>query len=208
MDFRTVAETEHAKMPATALGRVVVVSGPSGAGKTTLLKRVLAECGRTLHLAISATTRAPRPGERDGVDYYFLSDEDFARRREIGEFVECFQVFSKMHWYGTLLAEVEPRLRRGEWVILEIDVQGARAVREKFPDALTIFVRPESLQELETRLRSRGTEAEPVIQRRLEVARGELAAADEYRYQVVNQSLDQAVQDICRILDSSGETDS
>lgn len=150
--------------------------------------------------SVSATTRPPRPGEADGRDYHFLSDEEFARRREGGEFVECFQVFNHSCWYGTLWSEITPGLTAGKWVVLQIDVHGALTVIERFPDAVTIFLRPSSREELERRLRGRGTETEQSICRRLAEADAELALAGRYRYQVVNDRLDRAVQEICDLL--------
>jgi len=183
-------------------GKVVVVSGPSGVGKTTVLRQLLQHAPVPLVPSVSATTRAPRPGEVHGVDYYFLTPEEFARRRQRGEFLECFQVFGKDCWYGTLRSEVTPRLEAGKWVLLEIDVQGASDVMRQYPDAVTIFLRPASPDELQRRLRGRGTEGEQAIQSRLEQARKELAQADRYRYQVVNDNhkVDRAVSEIREIL--------
>ena len=110
--------------------------------------------------SVSATTRPPRPGESDGVDYHFLTPDEFERRRRAGEFIECFQVFDSGYWYGTLRSEAMAGLRAGKWVVLNIDVQGGMAVMEQFPDAVTIFVRPGSMEELERRLRGRDTENE------------------------------------------------
>ncbi|HEY5315894.1 MAG TPA: guanylate kinase [Pirellulales bacterium] len=183
-----------------APGRLIVVSGPAGAGKTTLLKRMFAECRRPLVASVSATTRQPRPGEADGVDYHFLSPEEFARRREADEFLECCEVFGRGDWYGTLRSEVTPSLAAGKWVVLEIDVQGATAILELYPDAVTIFVLPESYAELERRLRGRGTESDAALARRLEVARRELVSASRYRYRVVNDDLDRATREMCDIL--------
>jgi len=191
-------------MASGSRGRLVVVSGPSGVGKTTVLKRLLATCPLPLERSVSATTRAPRPGETDGVDYRFFSKEEFARRRQRGEFLESFEVFGTEEWYGTLLSEVAPSLEAGKWVILGIDVQGALSVMDHFPEAITIFIRPSSLEVLEERLRGRGTESEPVIRRRLERAQTELALASRYQYQVINDDLDQAVREICDILTCVG----
>jgi len=193
-------------MTAAAPGKVVIVSGPSGAGKTTVMKLVFQRCGAPLVQSVSATTRPPRPGERDGIDYHFLGDEDFGRRRERGEFLECFEVFGRGYWYGTLREEVTSGLRQGKWVVLEIDVQGAMAALEHYPQAITIFVRPGSLEELERRLRCRGTEAEEAIQRRLRQAQYELEMSQRYTHVVINDDIDQAVSEICRILDNARDS--
>jgi guanylate kinase len=186
-------------------GNVVVISGPSGAGKTTVLHRVFETCDRPLAYSVSATTRPPRPGETDGVDYHFLSPQEFHRRREAGDFIECFEVFGRGSWYGTLAAEVATGLERGKWVVLDVDVQGARAVVERFPQAVTIFLDPGSIEELERRLRARRTETPEEVQRRLAAARRELEAVGWYRYHVVNDSPDRAAREICQILSQVGE---
>jgi guanylate kinase len=203
----TVADPEFAAMTPTKLGRLVVISGPSGVGKSTVVRQVLAQFEGRLRLSVSATTRPPRGDEREGVDYYFLSDAEFARRMAAGEFLECVEVFGRGHWYGTLWSEVRGSLSRGIWVILEIDVDGAREVLRQFPEAVTVFIRPDSMDELERRLRFRGTEKEEAIQRRLAVARHELQLAEQYEHQVVNVTVEQTVDEICDILRTRGLTD-
>lgn len=186
-------------------GRLLIFSGPSGAGKTTVLREVLKKTKRTLNMSVSATTRPPRPGERDGVDYQFLTDEEFQRRRAAEDFLECFEVFGRGYWYGTLRDTVSASLKAGQWVVLEIDVQGRAKVVEQYPEATTFFVRPESLEVLEQRLRARGTENEETIARRLEVARHEWPFGKEYTYEIINHSIEQAVDEICRKLEQLGE---
>ena len=185
-------------------GKLVIISGPSGAGKTSVVRQLLATSALPLVLNVSATTRPSRDGERDGMDYHFLTEREFQEKREAGEFLECFEVFGQGHWYGTLRDDVSASLAQGKWVILEIDVEGMRQVIKHHPDAVTIFVRPTDLDELENRLRGRGTESEGRIQRRLEVARQELQSADQYQYQVVNRVLADAVADIERLLANIG----
>ncbi len=189
------------------LGRLVVVSGPSGVGKSTVVKQVLEKLSGRLIPSISATTRAPRTGEKDGVDYYFLSPEEFARRRLSGDFLETAEVFGQGHWYGTLWSAVRPSLDAGKWVLLEIDVAGTEEVLRQFQNALTIFIQPSTIEELERRLRSRATETDAAIERRLEVARREIALADRYKHQVVNDTVSQAVDDIVNILQNEGILD-
>ena len=181
-------------------GKLIIISGPSGVGKTTVLKQLFADCPLPLEPSVSATTRSQRPGEVDGQSYHFLDSDDFQRRREAGAFLECVEVFGRGHWYGTLREPVQTALTGGKWIVLEIDVAGADEVLKHYPDAITIFVHPGSLEELESRLRGRGTETEDALARRLEVASRELDAADRYRHVVINQSIDQTVNDICLLL--------
>src|SRR5689334_21518289 len=115
--------------------KLIVLSGPAGVGKSTILRNLLAKYPIELRFSVSATTRPPRPGETEGVDYYFLSPEEFQRRRQAGEFLECCEVFGRGQWYGTLLSEVRPSPGSQKWVLLDIDVDGAEKVREQFPDA-------------------------------------------------------------------------
>lgn len=181
-------------------GRLVIISGPSGVGKSTVVARLLRECPLPLVMSVSATTRPPRPGERDGVNYHFLSPQQFEERRLAGDFLESCEVFGRGYWYGTLKSEVASGLAAGKWVILEIDVEGAMKVLPQAPGAVTLFVHPGSMEELERRLRGRGTETEEAVQRRLEIARRELTFAGRYSHIVENRSVDEAVHEICQIL--------
>lgn len=184
-------------------GSLVVISGPSGVGKTTILKMLLDRLP-ALVPSISATTRPPRAGEQDGVDYHFLAAEEFAQRRERGEFLECCRVYGRDSWYGTLVDEVAPRLADGRWVVLEIDVEGTLSVLERYPAAVTIFVEPSRPEQLDERLSRRGTESAEAIERRLEVARRELGQAHLYKHRVVNENVDDAVASIVSILSNAG----
>ncbi len=168
--------------------------------KSTVVRRLLEDCPLPLQLSVSATTRVPRNGEVDGVDYHFLSKEEFRAKRETGDFLECKEVFGRGDWYGTLRSVVSTGLKQGKWVILEIDVQGARNVLEQHSDAITIFVHPGSMVELERRLRARGTETEESIARRLEVASTEMSLRHLYRHEVVNQQVEDTVNQICELL--------
>lgn len=189
--------------PNSTPGRLVIFSGPSGVGKTTVLAAILATCTRPLMMSVSATTRPQREGETAGISYHYLTHEEFQQRRQQDDFLECTEVFGRGNWYGTLKATVKAGLADGKWVILEIDVDGAQKVIKHYPDAITIFVHPGSVQELERRLRGRGTESESSLLRRLEVAGRELAMANQYEHIVINQSVDQTAADICHILENA-----
>src|ERR671928_1415676 len=175
------------------MSRVFVITGPSGVGKGTLI-RTLRERLPELALSVSATTRAPRPGERDGVDYHFLSDEEFQRRVDAGEFVEHATYSGRR--YGTLRSELERRIRAGAPVVLEIEVQGARQVRETMPEALQVFIAPPSREALRARLVGRGTDDPEEVDARLRTAEEELAAQDEFGEVVVNDRLEDAVDEL------------
>ena len=184
----------------TKQGKVVIISGPSGAGKSTLVRRLLQTCPLPLELSISATTRPPRPDELNGIDYHFLSADEFDEKRLASEFLEYKEVFGQGYWYGTLLAKIDDGLRLGKWVILEIDVAGAMSVIDRIPDAITIFIHPGSMEELERRLRNRQTDNEEAIVRRLEVATQEMANRHQYEYQVINKDVDVATNEVSQIL--------
>ncbi|HJQ28122.1 MAG TPA: guanylate kinase [Rubrobacter sp.] len=180
-------------------GRLIVVSGPSGAGKSTLIKASL-EAVPELAYSVSATTREPRPGEVDGKDYIFLSREGFERWIEEGRFLEWAEYSGNL--YGTPEQKVEELLDEGKSVILEIELQGARQVRRKRPDAVMVFVRAPSLEETRRRLTGRATETEEALESRLATAVGEVAARDEFDYEVVNEDREKARKDIIEIMES------
>ena len=179
------------------MARAFVITGPSGVGKGTLI-RGLMERIPALQLSVSATTRAPRPGERDGVDYHFLSREEFERRVEAGEFVEHADYAGRR--YGTPRTELERRVRAGVPVVLEIEVQGARQVRTAVPDAVQVFIAPPSLEALRARLSARGTDDPDEVERRLRVAEDELQARREFRHVVVNDRLEDALEQLTAIV--------
>ena len=183
-------------------GKLVIISGPSGVGKSTVVADLIARCELPLELSVSATTRAPRAGELDGVNYHFLTNEEFHRRSEAGEFLECKEPYGNGVWYGTLQETVATGLNAGKWVLLEIEVDGAMEAIEHNPDAISIFIQPESKAVLHTRLSGRDTESEEEKQKRLARADYELLHASRYRHQVVNRTVDQAVEEICDLLNS------
>ena len=178
-------------------GLVVVISGPSGVGKGSVhagLHGIL----EGLEVSVSATTRAPRPGERDGVAYHFVDDTTFDRMVATGALLEWAEYSG--HRYGTPRAPLEAAVEEGRTVLLEIEVQGALQVRSGLPDALQIFLVPPTFDELERRLRDRGTEDEPTIQGRLEVARREMAAQEAFDHVVVNDDLDRATAEVAMLI--------
>jgi len=174
-----------------------VITAPSGAGKTSLIEALMKN-DPSLKLSISYTTRAPRPGEKDGVDYHFVDDATFLAMRGRGEFLESAEVHG--YRYGTSKKVITDALERGEDLILEIDWQGARQVRAIYPDCVGIFILPPSIEELERRMRSRGKDAEPVMRRRLDNARGEMDHAGEFNYAIINKDFDIALRDLSRII--------
>jgi guanylate kinase len=185
-------------MPGPAGPLLVVITGPSGVGKDSLLARLKA-LGRPYHFTVTATNRPPRPGETDGVDYFFLSDEQFDDMLQRGDFLEHATVYDQRK--GVPRPPIREALADGKDVIMRTDVQGARYIKAVCPGAVTIFVRPPSWDELERRLRSRATEAGEQLDLRLRTAREELAAAAEFDHAVVNDDLDAAADAVERILD-------
>lgn len=181
------------------VGNLFVVSGPSGAGKGTLLSQVI-ERIPDAWVSVSATTRSPRPGEIEGVHYFFLDTDHFKSLVEQDGFLEWAQVHD--NFYGTLKKSVIDHMNAGDQVILEIDVQGALQVRKALPEAHLVFIEPPSLEELERRLRQRGTETEDVISSRMKTAEVELAQKMEYDVQVVNDDLERAVDELVEVINS------
>jgi guanylate kinase len=179
------------------VGHVFVITGPSGVGKGTLIRGLL-ERVPGLELSVSATTRPPRPGERDGVDYHFLSDDEFDRRVANGEFVEHARYSG--HKYGTLRSELERRMAEAAGVVLEIEVQGARQIRAAMPEAVQVFIAPPSVEALRARLVGRGTDAPEDVKARLATALEELEAEKEFEYVVVNDRLEQATEELADIV--------
>lgn len=178
-------------------GFLIVVSGPSGAGKGTVCTAFLKE-HEDVAYSVSATTRAPRSGEQEGVNYYFLSRGEFESMIANGELLEWAEVYG--NYYGTPLKKIEEKLAQGQDILLEIDTQGALNVQKKFPDGIYVFILPPSIQELEKRLRGRGTDSEEAVARRLSAAAGEIAVAKEYAYTIVNDTINDSVQTLAAIV--------
>ena len=175
-------------------GRLIIISAPSGTGKTSVIRRLLAIHPHMLH-SVSCTTRARRGSEVDGADYHFIDEQNFKKMIEKGEFAEWAEVHNK--FYGTPKAPLEKALKEGKNVLLDLDVQGGMRLKNLFGDlAITIFLLPPSVAELERRLTERGTDSPKARQVRLENARHELALKDLYQHQIVNRDLDQAVKEI------------
>lgn len=177
-------------------GRLIIFSAPSGCGKGTMIGEILKN--KNYRCSISATTREPRDGEKDGVNYYFITNEEFEQKIKDGAFLEYAGYCD--HYYGTLLSEVDDYLEKGIDVILEIEVQGAMKVMEKRPEAVSVFIAPPSINELRRRLKKRGTETEDVIEKRVSEASNEIAQAKKYDYIIVNDRLEDAVNDFFAVM--------
>jgi guanylate kinase len=184
------------------IGHLIVLSGASGSGKSTLVARLLDRPVHCLQVSISATTRQPRAGEIPDVSYHFLTRQEFEGILDRGELLESAEVHG--HYYGTPIGPVREAISRGICIILVIDVQGALNVREKMPEAVLIFVHTPSFQVLESRLRARATDDEATIQKRLTNARREIALADRYDHQIVNDDLERATEELAKILTQHG----
>jgi guanylate kinase len=177
-------------------GRLIVFSAPSGCGKGTMLAEILKD--ENYCVSVSATTRSPREGEVDGVNYYFMSKGDILQKVADSEFLEYAEYCD--NYYGTLMSEVDGKLNEGKNVILEIEVQGAQQIREKRPDALMIFILPPSVSELRRRLKKRGTETDEVIEQRVSQAAREIKVASKYDYAIVNDALEDAISDFFAVM--------
>ncbi|MDR0838244.1 MAG: guanylate kinase [Oscillospiraceae bacterium] len=181
-------------------GRLIIISAPSGAGKGTVIREIM-KLRPEIAYSVSATTRAPRPGEVDGVDYFFITPEEFREREERGDFLENETYVGNR--YGTPREAIERNAERGVDTILEIEVKGARLVRAKAPEALSIFLAPPDEEELRRRLHGRGTSSAEEAQERLDTARDEMNAAGEYMFTVINANAEEAAREILAILDKN-----
>jgi guanylate kinase len=180
-------------------GKLFVITAPSGAGKTSLIEAVMRE-DPSLKISISYTTRAPRKGEKDGVDYHFIDEKTFRAMKDRGEFLESAEVHG--NHYGTGKQVILDAVKRGDDLILEIDWQGAQQVRKLYPGCIGIFILPPSVEELERRMRSRGQDSDAVIRRRLDNAREELEHQDEFKYRIINKDFEIARRELAKIIQS------
>jgi len=180
-------------------GKLFVITAPSGAGKTSLIEAVMRD-DPSLKISVSYTTRQPRSGEKNGVDYHFVDEATFKGMRERGEFLESAEVHG--NHYGTAKQVILDAVKRGDDLILEIDWQGAQQVRRLYPDCIGIFILPPSIEELERRMRTRGQDTDAVIRRRLDNAREELAHAGEFKYAIINKDFETARRELGKIIQS------
>ena len=181
------------------LKKLIIITGPSGVGKGTVVKALL-DRNKDLWLSISATTRNPRVGENDGLNYYFISEERFKDMIDKKEFLEWAQFAG--NYYGTPLSTVNEKIEKGFIVLLEIEVEGAKQIKEKFPESLSIFLLPPSKEELEKRIRNRGTEKEEAIDRRLSRANYEIASSNQFDFVLTNHDVDETVKEVFKIIKS------
>ena len=178
------------------LKKLIIITGPSGVGKGTVVKELL-DRNKDIWLSISATTRNPRVGEKDGLNYYFISEERFKDMIDKKEFLEWAQFAG--NYYGTPLSTVNEKIEKGFIVLLEIEVEGAKQIKEKFPESSSIFLLPPSKEELEKRIRNRGTEKEEAIDRRLSRANYEIASSDQFDFVLTNHDVDETVKGLSLI---------
>ena len=181
------------------LKKLIIITGPSGVGKGTVVKELL-DRNKDIWLSISATTRNPRVGEKDGLNYYFISEERFKDMIDKKEFLEWAQFAG--NYYGTPLSTVNEKIEKGFVVLLEIEVEGAKQIKEKFPESLSIFLLPPSKEELEKRIRNRGTEKEEAIDRRLSRANYEIASSNQFDFVLTNHDVDETVKEVFKIIKS------
>lgn len=186
--------------PSSRGGRLYVISGPSGAGKGTVIRSLLGKHPE-LVLSVSATTRSLRPGERNGVDYIFVSVPEFVGMRDRGEFLESAEVYG--NYYGTPRGPVESALRTGRNVVLELDIQGAASVKRAKPDAILVFIEPPSFDDLSDRIRGRGTEDPDALFKRLEAAYEEVRSKGTYDHIIINDEVERAADELARIIEAS-----
>jgi guanylate kinase len=192
--------TRRDREPRPGTGSLFVIVAPSGAGKTSLVKALLARRPQ-IELSVSCTTRAPRPGETDGVDYLFIDRDEFERRRLAGEFLEWAEVHGNL--YGTSRAWISRKMADGADILLEIDCQGAAQVSALFAQAVGIFIAPPSIEELRRRLTARGQDSPEVIERRVAGAAREIAQAESFQYVIINQDFNVALQELLAIVDAA-----
>ena len=181
------------------LKKLIILTGPSGVGKGTVVKEIL-DKDKNICLSVSATTRSPRKGEKEGKNYYFLSEENFKEMINKNLFLEWAKFAG--NYYGTPLSFVKEKIEDGFIVLLEIEVEGAKQIKDKFPDSLSIFILPPSKEELERRIRNRGTEKEEAINRRLSRSTYEIASSDEFDFKVTNRDVDETAERIIKIIRS------
>ena len=181
------------------LKKLIIITGPSGVGKGTVVKELL-DRNKDIWLSISATTRNPRVGENDGLNYYFISEERFKDMIDKKEFLEWAQFAG--NYYGTPISTVNEKIEKGFVVLLEIEVEGAKQIKEKFPESLSIFLLPPSKEELEKRIRNRGTEKEEAIDRRLSRANYEIASSNQFDFVLTNHDVEESVKEVFKIIKS------
>jgi guanylate kinase len=192
--------SEKTSSPKSAVGSIFVIAAPSGAGKTSLVKALLVE-QPVIKVSVSSTTRSMRPGEIDGVDYVFLSEQEFLKRRDAGEFLEWAKVHG--NFYGTSKKWIQNEIANGIDIILEIDWQGAQQIKTLFPLAVGIFIAPPSMAALKERLTARGQDSDDVIEGRLSTAQSEINHAHEFEYVIINQDFSEALRDLTQIIAAS-----